>query len=89
MNIFKKIYCRTYQFCFRLALPLLPYRQPKILESNKEVVEVLKNSNLKNVFLVTDKTIRGLGLTTSLENTLTNNNINVVVFDRYHREGSP
>ena len=81
MNVFKKIYCRTYQTCFRIALPFLPYRQPKILESNQEVVNTLKKLNLNKVFFITDKTIRGLGLTKSLEDTLTESNINVVVFD--------
>lgn len=81
MNIFKKIYCRTYQLGFRIALPFLPYRQPKILETNEEVVQVLKVSQLSTVLLVTDKTIRGLGLTKSLEDTLHKNNIKTIVFD--------
>lgn len=29
MNLFKKIYCRIYQFAFHLALPVLPYREPE------------------------------------------------------------
>ena len=81
MNIFKKIYCRTFQFCFRIALPLLPYRQPEILEKNDDVINVLKLNNIKNVFLVSDKTIRGLGLTKSLEITLIDNNINLTIYD--------
>ena len=32
MNILFKIYCRTYQLCFKLALPILPYRDPKIID---------------------------------------------------------
>ena len=81
MNIFKKIYCRTYQFCFRVALPLLPYRQPKILESNEEVLETLKNEKINKIFFVTDKTIKGLGLTAPLEKTLTDGGLEVVIFD--------
>ena len=42
MNIFYKAYCRIYQFCFKLALPLLPYRKPIILDSEEEIIEVLK-----------------------------------------------
>jgi alcohol dehydrogenase class IV len=81
MNILKKIYCRTFQLGFRLALPFLPYRQPKILENNVEVVDLLKNENLSKAFFVTDKTIKGLGLTQSLEEELTKNNIEVIYFD--------
>ena len=39
MNIFYKAYCRIYQFCFKLALPLLPYRKPIILDSEEEIIE--------------------------------------------------
>ena len=81
MNIIKKIYCRTYQTAFKLMLPLLPYRQPKILKSDAEVLDVLKEKGLNRALLVTDKGIHSLGLTDSLENTLSKNGINVFVFD--------
>ena len=32
MNTLFKAYCRTIQGVFRLALPLLPYRKPELLE---------------------------------------------------------
>ncbi len=32
MNIFKAIYCRTFQAILKIALPLLPYKDPKIIE---------------------------------------------------------
>lgn len=81
MNKIKAAWCRIYQFCFRAILPLLPYREPKILETNKDVVDLLKKTKHKNVFFVTDKTIRGLGLCSSLEEALTNEGIKVTVFD--------
>ena len=79
MNIFKKMYCRTYQGVFKMMLPVLPYREPEILKTDSEVIEVLEN--IKNVLLVTDKGIRGLGLTKSLEDTLKNEGFNVFVYD--------
>lgn len=82
MNIFKKLYCRTYQGVFRIMLPLLPYREPTLLKSDMEVVDVLKTNEKVNVLLVTDKAIRGLGLTTHLEEALKENDINVFVFDQ-------
>ena len=81
MNFFKQLYCRAYQTCFRIALPFLPYRQPHILENNTELVELLKSQNLSKPLLVTDKTIRGLGLSYPLENELKKSNIKAVVFD--------
>ena len=81
MNIFKQIYCRTFQMAFRIMLPLLPYREPTILKTNSDVVNTLGEQNKTNVFFVTDKNIRGLGLTNPLEEELIKNNINVTVFD--------
>ena len=38
MNLFKKIFCRVYQFAFHAALPVLPYREPVILKSTDEII---------------------------------------------------
>ena len=81
MNIFKKAYCRTFQTVFKLALPFLPYRQPKILKSNNEVLDVLSKQNKKSVLFVTDKGIRGLGLTKSLEEVIAKSGIKICVYD--------
>ena len=81
MKCLKKFYCRTYQGIFRIALPFLPYREPKLLMSNNELVDILKLKNKKNVLLVTDKGIRGLGLTNALEESVTCAGIKLFVFD--------
>lgn len=81
MNIFKKAYCRTYQGVFRLMLPLLPYREPKLLASDQEVIDVLKEHGKDNVMLVTDKGIRGLGLTASIEKAIKDSGIKLSVYD--------
>ena len=81
MNIFKKAYCRVCQGIMRLVMPLLPYREPTVLESNKQVAQMFKNNNCKKVFFVTDKVIRGLGLTRALEDELLDAEIQVFVFD--------
>ena len=81
MNCFKKIYCRLYQTILRIALPLMPYREPKILKSNDDVVEILKNNNFKNIFLVSDKSIRKLNLTKPLEESIIKNNFKLTIYD--------
>lgn len=81
MNIFKTAYCRTYQGVFKLMLPLLPYREPQILKTDNDVINTLKTNNKKCVLLVTDKSIRGLGLTKSLEESLVSNGFNLFVYD--------
>lgn len=70
MNPLKKIYCRTFQTAFKLALPLLPYRNPKILGSVKEIPALLEKKNCNTVLLITDGGIRKLGLTERLEKAL-------------------
>ena len=45
MNILKKIYCRIFQTCFRIALPVLPYREPELIDGFKHVPEVLKKTS--------------------------------------------
>lgn len=43
MNIFKKTYCRIFQTAFKIALPLLPYREPEIMNSVDELIPLLKS----------------------------------------------
>lgn len=82
MNIFKKFYCRTVQIAFRIALPILPYRKPKILGALTDIPSYIKNFNYKNVLLVTDQNLRGRGTTKELEEELIKEGFNLVVFDR-------
>ncbi|MDE6656701.1 MAG: hypothetical protein K2J85_06905, partial [Anaeroplasmataceae bacterium] len=58
MNIFKKIYCRSFQFVMKVAIPFLPYRIPKILNSLDEIIPVLKNKKIKKICIVTDQGIQ-------------------------------
>lgn len=81
MNIFKKLYCRIFQVIFRIAIPILPYREPKLLKDNDELIALLQEKQIKSVLLVTDKGIRGLGLTETLENQIKSNDIKLAVYD--------
>ena len=60
MNVFKKIYCRIFQECFHIAIPILPYRDPKILNSIEELPAEFAKNGIKKVFLVTDSFLRSL-----------------------------
>lgn len=80
MNIFRKIYCRSYQGVFRALLPFLPYREPKILKNYTELARVLKEKKISNILLVTDKTIYSLGLTKEMEDKLCKYGINCYVY---------
>ena len=37
MNILKTAFCRTFQAAFRTALPVLPYREPEIIDPCAEL----------------------------------------------------
>jgi alcohol dehydrogenase class IV len=82
MNLIKKIYCRTYQAAFKLAIPVLPYRKPNILNGMEELPELLKQKNVDSVLLVTDSGIRSLGLTDRLEQLLAEKKIRCAVYDQ-------
>ena len=76
MNIFKKIYCRIYQTCFKLAIPLLPYRSPKIIEL-ENLNNILSKENIKKLFIITDNNL--IKLINPILNGL---NINYFVYDK-------
>ncbi len=82
MNIFKKAFCRVYQFCFHMALPVLPYREPKKLGSTDDIAGELKKLGINSVLMVTDEFLRTSGLTASLEKSLEENGISLSVYDK-------
>ena len=82
MNIWKRIYCRVFQKIMHLLIPFFPYREPKLLKCIEDIIEIFKDKNIQSVLLVTDKGIRGLGLTKKLENLLEENNILCTVYDQ-------
>ena len=82
MNIFAKTFCRVFQAVFYLAMPLLPYREPKVFSDFGEMAKELKEKNIRSVLLVTDSYLRSSGATQSLENQLRLAGIRCAIFDR-------
>ena len=54
MHTLKKLYCRCFQISFRAALPLMPYREPKLIDGFSGVSKVLRKHNITRLLLVTD-----------------------------------
>ena len=81
MNLLKKVYCRTFQFAFKMAIPVLPYRDPKEMASVDEVPVLLRKLGRGSVLLVTDKPLREAGVTARLEKVLDEAGIKCAVFD--------
>ena len=82
MNLPKKIYCRTFQTAFKIALPFLPYRKPEISGSVSHIPDILTKNGCDTVLIVTDAGIRKLGLTKGLEETLSHHNIPYFIYDK-------
>lgn len=82
MNCVKRFYCRVFQLCFRAVLPLLPYREPKILEGIRQIPEVLKSKKISKVLIVTDLGITKVGLSKKLIEALEEENITYEYFDK-------
>lgn len=82
MNICRKLYCRTFQKCLKIALPFLPYRTPKIIGSVRDIPELLQKKKCNCVLIITDSGIRNLGLTKRLENALTKCEIPYIIYDK-------
>lgn len=61
MNIFYRAYCRIFQGVFRLALPLLPYKNPEVRNAISEIPEVLSAHGVKRPLVVTDAALFGCG----------------------------
>lgn len=81
MNIFHKIYCRCFQGVMKVVLPMMPYREPEMLEGVGNIPFVLQESNIDKVMIVTDQSIRTLGLDKSLLKSLRENKIKFEIFD--------
>ncbi len=82
MNIASKLFCRGFQGAFRLALPFLPYREPKKVSSCSALGEVIQKEKIQSVLIVTDKGIVNNGLTVPLEKVLQENNVSFILYDQ-------
>jgi len=82
MNFIKKIYCRTFQSIFKVILPIMPYKEPKILNSILDIKKIIIEKNLKKPLIVTDKGISSLGLTNPLTEDFSNNQIKFAFYDK-------
>lgn len=64
-----------------MALPVLPYREPRLLEDVSAVAAVLSENGIRSVLLVTDKALREMGATAVLEASLTQSGVACTVYD--------
>ena len=82
MNIFKKIYCRSFQTVFKIALPFLPYRKPKIVNALSDIPSVLNKKKKSCPIIITDPGIAKLGILSMLTDVFDNAGIEYHVYDK-------
>ena len=78
----KAVFCRVFQTAFRLVLPVLPYRQPEIINSCQNLGDVLCKEKVQSVLIVTDAGIVKNNLTASLEKAMADNGIAYTIYDK-------
>lgn len=81
MNWAQRCYCRLYQLAFRLAMPLLPYRETERFENIQALPDLLERLGLTSVLLVTDRPLRQAGVTGPLEELLARSGVKCAVYD--------
>lgn len=80
----KKIWYRTYQTAFKLAMNFLDWSEPQLLEGNGSILklpEFIKNKGINKVLVVTDKGLMGLHLLDPMFEKLTEVGVEYVVYD--------
>ncbi len=82
MNIFKKVYCRSFQTVFKIALPFLPYRKPKIIGSLSYIPSILKKKKKECPLIITDPGIANLGILSMLTNEFKKAGLTYYVYDK-------
>ncbi len=82
MNRLAATTCRAIQLCFRLAMPILPYREPRQLHQLEAIAPILKEKGLSSVMLVTDAGLRRTPACARLLEILTAAKIRVSIYDQ-------
>lgn len=81
MFFLKSAFCHVYQIAFRIALPILPYREPEIIDSCGRLSEIIKKEKIKSALLVTDKGVAANSLTKPIINALEKSGTKYTVYD--------
>lgn len=79
---FKKIYCRIFQSCFKLVIPILPYRTPEILKSTSLISYICMDNHISKVMVITDFTVHQLGILNRMCEHLDHHSISYVIYDK-------
>ena len=82
MNLGKKLYCRIFQQAFWIALPFLPYRNPKLRQSLSQIPDILKEEKKRKPLVVTDQNLVKVGAVKPLLDILDTAGVKYALFDK-------
>ena len=58
MNIIEKAYCRIFLKVFKLAIPILPYRNPEVITDISYLPSLLAKNKIKKTFIICDSFLK-------------------------------
>lgn len=85
MNALQKIWCRTYQTVMKAATPLLPWREPELLEfenGTRGLGAFVRNKGYAKMLVVTGPNVYKKGLADELIRGLDENGVKYALFNR-------
>lgn len=85
MNALQKIWCRTYQTVMKAATPLLPWREPELLEfenGTRGLGAFVRNKGYAKMLVVTGPNVYKKGLADELIRGLKENGVKYALFNR-------
>lgn len=85
MNALQKIWCRTYQTVMKAATPLLPWREPELLEfenGTRGLGAFVRNKGYAKMLVVTGPNVYKKGLADELIRGLDENGVEYALFNR-------
>ena len=81
MNLPKKLFCRCFQTVLRMVLPILPYRNPLVLDHIEKIPDCLSARGVQKVLIVTDGYLHISGMLEPLKQALATSGIAYAVCD--------
>lgn len=82
MNFFRKMYCRTVQGVFRLAVPFMPIHEPKLFSKPEEIGALFTDMDVRRVLIITGPNVRRHGLLDPVLATLEQVGIESEIYDK-------
>ncbi|TWH82550.1 iron-containing alcohol dehydrogenase [Sedimentibacter saalensis] len=79
-----KLYCRIYQYVFKMVFYLLPWRKPEIIEGVDSVnylPKLIKDIDIDKVIVITGKIISSIGLMDGVLEGLKNEGVDFVIYN--------